>query len=813
MHQQLRQPAVSAVTTTAREKRPLVIRDPTTKTIVRLSEDLEKTNVPDGVPPAPVAPEESPPTKNTGDHTVERSPPVPKPLIPLEELQDIVAKVDPVVKEETVPEVSVQVESEPEVQQNDLGQRASDTDAVAVESKVAQLLGEATDVESSAVSDEGEEDDLTRRVYSRAFLLKCKESPITKYPPEDFRNRNMNRPAQRVIRLNTTITVKRVEGAFVPSRLQKKEADGTGHKQLSTELNVILNRLSDANLTETIADVRKLTFSSPDDLQLLAKLIFQKFNVQGSDNLEVMVIQQTQELFNTPLDTLIAELNANIDSKIETAKDESIKKILRENRETNILKRTEAYYGNIAFLAELFLCRLFSPKSMLQCLRKLKDSAAPESLTSLITLLQTCGPELEQQSKNQLDECFAKLNSVLKSDKIPAHQLYKIQELIELRARGWKKLDPTQMAPSPAEALSRRSTDEKMRRPHLPTAMEAKRKPAQSVNPLMPSSLAVTQQPYDSRKLGPAFANWCQGSGKISKTPAEDGSHAGEAGLLSGATNRSREASPRVGGLQGAWAARASNNAKPREDYSVVLERNRCKARKIVDELRNGEEDSGSVLQELPEMDRCAVLHALLELSMDNDERLRDSIGKLLAELLMKNQISLSFLETGCKMFFEKCDEDFLEDYPKGWEYIAQILQHLIKSDGDHFAAVLSILKHLQSDGRGATVLAHCLRLSAKRMGEENLAAKWRARRLDWKNLGVQGDVGAFIEKHMITFTISPNASERMKQLAELCKNSSTAMEEIMAFFKQFSTVPPNFVRSCVETMISNSTDHPQVGR
>lgn len=90
-------------------------------------------------------------------------------------------------------------------------------------------------------------------------------------------HRAVNRPGQRVIRLNTTIIVKRVEGAFVPSRLKKKDADGgADRKQLSTELNVILNRLSDANLSETVEDIRKINFSSPEDLQLLSGLVFQK---------------------------------------------------------------------------------------------------------------------------------------------------------------------------------------------------------------------------------------------------------------------------------------------------------------------------------------------------------------------------------------------------------------------------------------------------------------------------------------------------------------------------------------------------------
>lgn len=159
-----------------------------------------------------------------------------------------------------------------------------------------------------------------------------------------------------------------------------------------------------------------------------------------------------------------------------------------------------------------------------------------------------------------------------------------------------------------------------------------------------------------------------------------------------------------------------------------------------------------------------------------------------------------------CKMFFEKCDEDFLEDYPKVWEYIAQILQHLIQAEGEYFPILLGILEHLHSDGRGATVLAHCLRLSAARLGSGPVGARFRAHHLDWKQLGVSGNVQQFAEKHDVLFTIGTNSRDPLKQLAELSRDSTTTLEQITSFFKGLSSVPPNFVQSCVQMMISNSS-------
>lgn len=83
----------------------------------------------------------------------------------------------------------------------------------------------------------------------------------------------------RIIKLPTVIKLKRIEGAFVPSRLQEESnaaSEQDHQKQLTKKLNVILNRMSDANLQITIDDIRGTAFESADDTQLLAKTLFNK---------------------------------------------------------------------------------------------------------------------------------------------------------------------------------------------------------------------------------------------------------------------------------------------------------------------------------------------------------------------------------------------------------------------------------------------------------------------------------------------------------------------------------------------------------
>ncbi|KAG5453263.1 Eukaryotic translation initiation factor 4 gamma 1 [Clonorchis sinensis] len=822
-------PAASVATpprfTKSRERCPLQVKDPTTGANVDLSqtEPRDSQLTPNEEPPRATTPETVTPNDtsvNEGTHD-----PVGGPSevvqIPPELVQGEESVITDVHGEQKRHE-----QQEPPRQYSEVGEQVLENGSSVEPPMSKKVIDDFIEAESGEETDDSDAEDAAyRRIYPREFLLTCKDSPVARVPLQELAtyfadysrprkgHRNTSRAApQRIIRLPTGITVKRVEGAFVPSHLRKKEGAETDHqKVLSRELNVILNRVSDGNLPETISDIKNLNISSSEDLQLLAKLVFQKsirqpkyskvfstlcrelkgFEVSGSEPFEGLILCQARELFHTPLETLISELNAAIDAKIAAAKDEAVKRVLEDGRETNIVKKTEAYYGNITFLAELFLCRLVTPRIMTKCLSDLRDSTAPEALNSMLILLRTCGRELEQQSKSVVESCFSRLNGYLKSNKLPTHRVFKIQELIDIRDRGWKEIDH---AHAPPDAPTKRP-DEKVRWPYGQPPVEPKRKLAQSVDALTPSSLAVKQQSLDSRKLGPAHDNWVHGSGLLSRNPAED-----KEGTSRHTSHSSAFRQPGVSFAQ---------TVRPKEDYESVLKRNLGCARTVLTMLKANEDSMYAVFEDCKPDERSALLHGVLEQLMDEKSQTRNAAGIMCLQLLNRGLLSNNDIFLAFDRYLPNCTGDWLEDYPHGWRYLAEILQHLIQKDQDNFILLLSVLKILKSEGRGASIFAHCLALSASRLGPDCVATKFHAQRLEWSRLGVPAaDVENFVKRHSVEFTLSPHPLEiKLKELTDLAASPSTSLEQFTTLFKSLCRpeLPGGFVRSCARALISKS--------
>lgn len=697
--------------------------------------------------------------------------------------------------------------------------------------------------------EELESDSGDRRRYSPEFIRSCKlaagrldfkeyqdlMSTFCFMRRGQTSHEQRNFAHRRIINIPAIISVKRVEGAFVPSKLRTEDTNGgvDALKSLSRKMNIILNRVSEANLSDTVNDLKKLNISGREELHMLAKTVFQKgirqskyshvfanlckqlkgMEVANSENFSVLILQLTQELFDTPLNVVISELNSVIDAKIAAAKDEAVKRLFEEDRETNILKKTDSYFGNITFIAELYLCQVVPIKTITECLKKLKDSPAPEALPAMIKLLNICGRELDQNARNIVDMCFNRLEQIKKMQNIEAHQMYKVQELIDLRGRNWKSSESIVSRSTVPDNTQRRNTEDKVRRLNA-LSLDPKRKPAQSVNPLTPSSLAVTQQSHDVRKLGPAIANWSQGSGQLLKPSDEGQLKSNQPGSLT-SINHSREASPRITpGLQGAWAtpllATQAKNLK--RDYNTMRENTKPVSRTIVELIRAKEDGIDEFIQKCKSDERPALLHNVFELLMDKPSDVRSRAGLNCVALLDNNQLNPSDVITAFERFFETCDEDWLADYPRGWMYIAEILQHFIRENSDYFSVLLKAVEPILSDKRAATVVAHCLQLSSMRIQPQILAAKFSTWQFSWAELGLNAnEINDFVNNTCPALALSKSADlsqqshPKLKELSDLIESKATT-EQFSNFFRMLSSnaLPKKFIHCCMQVILKS---------
>ncbi|CAH8660188.1 unnamed protein product [Heterobilharzia americana] len=234
-----------------RKKCPLPVIDPKTKSALNLEEASKSPTEQRKRQPLqiiqPKADESPPPETKVGDEKLSCAEPKDEGTL----------RVESVVSEDSVPKESCVSE---------------DTHVEVLEhTKPSEEISSQeipTDFDD-AEEEEGEEEEIVgRNRYSRDFVLSRKM----------VRSRSNHAPRNKVIKLYKTITVKRVEGAFVPSKLRNQGASDETEtsKDISRELNIILNRVSDNNISETMNDIKKLNISTSDDLSLLAKTIFQK---------------------------------------------------------------------------------------------------------------------------------------------------------------------------------------------------------------------------------------------------------------------------------------------------------------------------------------------------------------------------------------------------------------------------------------------------------------------------------------------------------------------------------------------------------
>ncbi|CAH8682532.1 unnamed protein product [Schistosoma rodhaini] len=767
-----------------REKKPLSVFDPVTKSEVNLEEASKVHSEPRKKEPLIIQPkaDESPPISQTKDENE-------KPVC-TEYKDEGISSVETTSQEDAAPKESVTSDD----LCNEVLEHVKSLDERLSQEDETELDGTR--------EEEAKEETTDRQRYPRDFILSCKSSDKSL---DNYWTRNQSNymHKSRVIEIPTTITIKRVEGAFVPSKLVNHEANNVtdSSKEVARELNMILNRVSASNLEVTISDIEKLNISTPEDLSLLARTIFQKvirqskyskvfanlckelkgLEIQGSERFPVLILQQTQELFNKPLDVLITELNATIDAKIAAAKDESIKRMLEDDRETNIQKTTDSYYGNMTFIGELYLVGCIPIKTMTECLKKLKDSSAPEALTSLIILLNICGSNLEKNSKSVLDLCFKRLEQLKDSKNIETHQIFKVRELVELRSRDWKSANITQ--PQPQVDTSRRNTDDKLKRNFI--QLDTKRKSVQSVNPLTPSSLAVTPQSYDSRKLGPTVANWSQGSGLL--RPSED-NHS-KRNLQS---VHSRESSPRVPvGPQGAWARPLPVGQKVKEnDYESMFEETKGCARSIVDTVSRSDDECHHTIIKCEPEKRSALLHNVFEILMDCNSKKRNEVGRFCVDMLHKEILTENNIIASCENFFKLCDGDWISDYPQGWLYVAEILHHLICGESNYMTTLLRSVESIRSDNRAAELVADCIKLSKASTSVEQLVKKLQACDFMWDKLGVTGSkTWDFAYERSIEFTICgvyTHESGKLNELNELTTNPSSS-DKISSYFNSLS--------------------------
>ncbi|VEU23557.1 DEKNAAC104521 [Brettanomyces naardenensis] len=132
--------------------------------------------------------------------------------------------------------------------------------------------------------------------------------------------------------------------------------------------------------------------------------------------------------------------------------------------------------GLVRFIGELFSYQLLNRHVIMRCIVQIlsNDEPSEEAMETLIQLLNTCGPGLDQvpETRHHLDMTFSKMNNIVEMSKMSSRIKFKILDLMDLRKKNWrdKAVDagPKTISEIHAEADRKREREEmdKERRRH-----------------------------------------------------------------------------------------------------------------------------------------------------------------------------------------------------------------------------------------------------------------------------------------------------------------------------------------------------------
>jgi len=194
-------------------------------------------------------------------------------------------------------------------------------------------------------------------------------------------------------------------------------------------------------------------FFSVDVAEMCKQVQFMKVPVEGKEeeyvNFRKLLISRCQKEFEKEhMETLNGKV---LMLDIAAATTENDKNRIRnefEKREKQLRCRS---MGLLRLICELYRQNMLTARIMHECIKRLLMTKDEESLERLCMLLNTIGKDLEEETSsrllrgpqpgiNELSIYFKEMSKLVEESKISLRVRFLIQDVIELRMMGWKKI-------------------------------------------------------------------------------------------------------------------------------------------------------------------------------------------------------------------------------------------------------------------------------------------------------------------------------------------------------------------------------------
>ncbi|XP_076249202.1 eukaryotic translation initiation factor 4 gamma [Calliopsis andreniformis] len=303
----------------------------------------------------------------------------------------------------------------------------------------------------------------------------------TRGPPPNRKSQPQTRqsskpPKANVIHVSLSlredVKLRETENAWKPTRLKQTTLteEETKTEALYRRVRSVLNKLTPQKFNTLIDQVRALPIDTPERLQGVINLVFEKavdepsfsvpyalmckelamMEVSGSDktsdkqecsfSFKKLIITRCQKEFEK--NTVNEVARSSKLKEIEECTDPEKKKDLLLQLEDEERRIRIKSVGNIRFIGELFKQGMLTTKIMHRCIRQLLDQNDEDSLECLCKLLTTIGKDLEAKGSGteEMQDYFNKMQDIVArrgQGKISSRIRFMLQDVIDLRANNW----------------------------------------------------------------------------------------------------------------------------------------------------------------------------------------------------------------------------------------------------------------------------------------------------------------------------------------------------------------------------------------
>jgi translation initiation factor 4G len=229
-------------------------------------------------------------------------------------------------------------------------------------------------------------------------------------------------------------------------------------QKLRKEIKVSLNKMTPENFDSCLKEMKKVSIGNDDAIECLIDEIFTKATLEPSyssiyarfcssfanikvrqTTFKIALLRKCKNMFMKPLETQMDEVKSSWLAKIEKESDERMKNMYAADVEEQVCKAKDKYFGNLRFLAELYLQNTLSGKVVITCVNDLlNQNANQDAIDGACMMLPVCGKSLESNFPIEMQQLLADMTKLSKSENLERKKKFKLMDVIEMRNRKWE---------------------------------------------------------------------------------------------------------------------------------------------------------------------------------------------------------------------------------------------------------------------------------------------------------------------------------------------------------------------------------------